>query len=195
MAINPADITTVQAKDLPPSEITNDSILVHEVGDQLCRTTVAELVLYLQAQSISYQYEIKYIRPPGDGAAYINANFDMTPGANQGKGKVDGLWNGWQICNGNNGTDNLDGQTLIGYGANHGIIGAYLGEEEHVLTVNEIPPHNHKGNGFGGPGSGTDGLETNVFLWAQNSDTSDTGGGLAHNNMQPSMVVLAIMRL
>lgn len=195
MAINPADITTVQASELPPSEITSESILVHQVGDQLCRTTVSDLIVYLQTQSVSYQYQVIYLRPPGDGALYIQANFDMTPGGTQGIGKPDGLWSGWAICNGNNGTDNLDGQTLIGYGANHGLIGAFLGEEEHLLTVNEMPSHKHKGNGFGGAGSGVNGLADNNFLWSQSADTSSVGGDQPHNNMQPSRVYLAIMRL
>lgn len=196
MAINPADITTVQVNELPPNPLSATSIIAHGVGDILSRATIADLIAYLNAQSVSYQYEIKYIRPPGDGSAYIAEHFESTIGSNQGKGKVGGIWEGWQICNGNNGTDNLDGQVLMGYGANHGVIGAFLGEEEHVLTVAEMPSHNHKGNGFGGFGSGTNGLlDDNDYLWSQSADTSFTGGGGAHNNIQPSRVVLAIMKL
>ncbi|WP_252962586.1 hypothetical protein [Psychrobacter sp. PSP] len=65
--------------------------------------------------------------------------------------------------------------------------GKEYGEHEHILTVEEMPSHGHtadihSGNIDGNIRAGTQntsGMEANVV-------TSNTGGGQAHNNMQPS---------
>lgn len=197
MAIDPSQITTNQLKELPPAPFSDSDNIPHEVGDILSRGTLGELVAYLQSKSISYQYEIKYIRPPGNGSSYINANFDMNPGANQGLGKAGGLWEGWQICNGNNGTDNLDGQTLIGYGANHTVIGQFLGSKDAVVVSHTHTVSPNTNIAFGGgtvprnravAEAGGTGLPITVTV----DSSGESGIG---KNMQPSMVVLAIMKL
>lgn len=197
MAIDPSQITTVQVSELPPNDITNESLLAHQVGDILSKATVQQLVAFLQSQSISFQYEIKYIRPPGNGSSYINENFDMTPGPNQGLGKVGGLWEGWQICNGNNGTDNLDGQVLMGYGANHSVIGQFLGSKDAVLVSHTHTTTPNTNINFGSGSTirnrasavveGT-GLPIDVSI----STVGESGTG---KNIQPSMVILAIMKI
>lgn len=194
MAIDPDLITTVRVGELPVNPITLTSKIAHEVGDILSQATIQELVTFLQAQTVAQQYEVKTLRPPGDGLAYINANFDMAIGSTQGLGKVDGLWQGWAICNGNNGTDNLDGQTFIGWGADNGVVGDFLGESEHTLTIPEIPAHSHTVSKYNNDTTGAfiadaSGASTGT------ASTSSVGGGQAHNNMQPSMVILKIMKL
>jgi hypothetical protein len=195
MAINPNDITTVQVKDLPPAALTLTSIIPHEIGDILHRATIQELANLIQAQTVSQAYEIKYIRAPNP--LYISSNFNMTPGATQGLGIVGGLWQGWAICNGNNGTDNLSGITLIGYGATYPTVGIFVGAETHTLTVNQIPPHTHQIaynlNDAGGAGSQRT-LDNGGVSTTFNTTTS-VGSGQAHNNMQPSMSILIIMKL
>lgn len=195
MAINPSLTNTVQTKDLPPSAISLTDNFAHEVGDILSRATIQELVDFIRSNSVSYNYEIKYIRAPN--SAYITDNFDMTPGASQGLGKLSGIWPGWAICNGNNGTDNLDGQTLIGYGAVKATVGQFLGAETHTLTIGQIPSHSHNvaynTNDAGGSGAQRT-LDNSGTSTAFNATTS-IGSGQAHNNMQPSMVVLIIMKL
>lgn len=197
MAINPALINTVQVKDLPPNPLALTNNFAHEVGDDLSRATIQDLVNFIKSQSTSYPYEIKFIRAPD--SAYITNNFDMTIGATQGIGKIGGLWEGWAICNGNNGTDNFDGQTLIGWGANYATVGQFLGEKEHTLTVDELAPHAHNVDiAFDGGGA----LDIQSYVNSSGSDerfipqaSSSTGGGEPHNNMQPSVVVLIIMKL
>ena len=70
-------------------------------------------------------------------------------------------------------------------------VGSTGGEENHTLTTNEIPAHSHGGvlrnggillNGGGGGINPTDG------------STDNAGGGAAHNNMQPSIVVYACIK-
>lgn len=199
MSIDPDNINTVQVKDLPPNELSLTDNFPHEVGDVLSRSTIQDLANFLRSQSVSYPYEIKYIYPPN--YAYIEDNFDMTPGSAQGIGKISGIWNGWAIFNGNNGTANLDGRTLIGFGANYATTGQMLGEEEHVLTIPELPvvsPINgtffKKGSSFGGSTGLTVG-DVGTTNFAPGELVKPFGGGLAHNNIQPSMVVLIIMKL
>ena len=51
---------------------------------------------------------------------------------------------GWALCDGKNGTPNLKGRFIYGYGTN---LGNKLhnegGSETHTLKINEIPSHNH----------------------------------------------------
>lgn len=186
MAIDPNLVTTVRTGELPPLPLELESKIAHEIGDILYRTDIQDLVNFIRANSISYPYEKKDIIAPNP--EYITDNFDMTPGATEGLGLVGGLWEGWAICNGNNGTPNLDGQTLIGYGANYPTVGQFLGSKDAVLVA-----HSHSvtkssndvdGNSFS-PGNGTLGT----------IQTSTEGVDGTDKNMQPSMVILMIMKL
>lgn len=99
---------------------------------------------------------------------------------------------------------NPAGHAIIGAGTSPkaGIsartLGATLGEESHILTVPEIPSHNHSvsaattANGFSSMnflGQVTPG-GTSTF-----SGTGSTGGGGSHNNMQPSIAAHRILRI
>lgn len=121
--------------------------------------------------------------------SYIAANFDPT-----GLGTNERL--GWAICNGNNGTRNRGGRVAIQYNTTYPTLGATGGEATHVLTVNEIPSHSHviKGslNTTGGAGGNSVSNTTNN---AADMQTNTAGGGQAHNNMQPYIVSLFIMKL
>jgi len=67
-------------------------------------------------------------------------------------------------------------------------IGGTLGAEDHTLSVSEIPAHDHpvdiKGNGLT-PGTYISGSD-NAGDPGSNPPTESTGGGTAHNNLQPS---------
>lgn len=71
-------------------------------------------------------------------------------------------------------------------------IGKAGGEKEHTLTVNEIPSHNHTIRANIQNGSGNDVLviKNNAYYSsAVEMNTSATGGGQAHNNMPPYIVM------
>lgn len=210
MAINPDLVTTAQVSELPPAPLSATSLLAHQVGDILSRVSMEELLLYVRSQSISQPYETKFLTiPQSEAVEYVSTNFDMTPGENEGIGKADGLWNGWAIHNGNNGTYNLDGQALIGFGATYNTIGQFVGSATHTLSSSELPSHRHP-NGmaddtddlfvYGSTNIGVPGEATRTIV-AEDTPrnfqglTGLTGGGQAHNNIQPSMVCLMIYKL
>jgi len=104
-------------------------------------------------------------------------------------------------------TPDLRGRTLIGAGQGPGLssraLGQQAGEENHQLTVAEMPSHNHYGFGEGynnywplgqvgsnnnkGSRGGVD--EDNYYY-----NTSSTGGSQPHNNMSPFHVVSYIIK-
>ncbi len=120
--------------------------------------------------------------------AYLTANFDAT-----GLGKNERL--GWAICNGNNGTRNRSGRVGIQYSSStYPTLGITGGEVTHVLTVTEMPSHNHTVYVNSGSGGAISGVEDAVSS-GTTVTSSFSGGGQAHNNMQPYIVSLYIMKL
>ena len=92
--------------------------------------------------------------------------------------------------------ERLKGKVCLGLDENDNdlkTIGNTGGEKTHTLTVEEMPSHNHltraaavgTASGFG---DGFIGL-TNSYSQDQNFSTANSGGGKAHNNMQPYQVV------
>lgn len=92
-----------------------------------------------------------------------------------------------------------EGQVHVSAGTNYAVSGALTntsdgGEATHLLTVDEMPSHNHN---FSMWGSGTHYYPSSgsILRWyssAYNTQTvtvSNTGGGQAHNNMQPYIIV------
>ena len=112
------------------------------------------------------------------------------------------------------GKDNMGGTaanrvTSAGAGIDGSTLGTSGGEQTHVLTTPEMPSHSHTvtdpghshttlGVPFGAPsgvsgalaaGSDTTGVSTTGITIA------NTGGGGAHNNVQPTIIVNKIMRV
>jgi microcystin-dependent protein len=113
--------------------------------------------------------------------------------------------NGWTLCDGTNCTPDLRGRFILGYDNKQGLckIGQTGGEENHLLTIGEIPSHSHTYNinnnassfltGASGAGASsanatnTSGINDFTYL---NSSTNS-----AHNNMPPFYVLTYIMKL
>jgi len=67
------------------------------------------------------------------------------------------------------------------------------GAKTHTLSTDEIPSHTHSMTIEDARGSGSDGSEDGVSSFST-VNTSATGGGLAHNNVQPYVVVYMWLR-
>lgn len=89
---------------------------------------------------------------------------------------------------------NAKGRTLVGKDStdtDFNTLGKTGGEKTHTLTVSEMPSHNHLrdienkivNNGSGGAWSPS--LKGTGNMTDENNSTRNTGGGQAHNNLQP----------
>lgn len=111
------------------------------------------------------------------GSYYVTSDADFNPNESWG-----GTWN----------LDN-DGTALISQSLETGSLfnadlGTVVGEEKHLLTIDEMPSHSHKvlhlgdtvatGQGWIGSNGTQSGLQT-----------GETGGNQSHNNVQPSKIV------
>jgi microcystin-dependent protein len=79
--------------------------------------------------------------------------------------------------------------------ANFGTLGASVGEATHTLTTPEIPSHSHSfAETFGVFTGGATNAVTAVQSGTPFQNTNTTGGGGAHNNIQPSFVLYHIIK-
>merc|ERR1711874_427876 len=90
----------------------------------------------------------------------------------------------------------LRGRSLIGQGHGHALstrkIGERGGEENHALTVSEIPRHSHGYHAAGGDTSiNHEKAHKHVYVsgLSSSSSTNSAGSEKSHNNMQPYAVV------
>lgn len=98
----------------------------------------------------------------------------------------------------------LQGKVPVGQDVNDtafDVLGETGGEKTHTLTVSEMPAHDHNIEGYKGVGQWADGElwfraagqgSDNTFVSANRS--ANTGGGQAHNNLQPYQVTLYIIK-
>jgi microcystin-dependent protein len=100
------------------------------------------------------------------------------------------------------GKDNMGGTaanriTSGGSGINGSILGAAGGSETQTLTTAQIPAHNHSiGGGFiTGAGAISVTGSSTTYNWGFLSNTDNTGGGQAHNNTQPTIMVNKIIKI
>jgi len=90
----------------------------------------------------------------------------------------------------------LRGRAPIGNGSGSDLtarsVGDEIGAETHTLTIEEIPSHTHS---VPNSGSQNNSFDSGTLVGNDAEGTSgSTGGGLAHNNMQPSLAVGFIIK-
>ena len=128
---------------------------------------------------------------------------------------------GWTLCNGSNGTPDLRGRFVYGYGARAGKRWKGSGgSETHKLSTNEMPRHSHSNRcSTSNAGkhrhyytkfpSGRGNIAAGRYWKARGSHTGysgnhshrcsvsiyNNGGSRAHNNMPPYVVLSYIMKL
>ena len=105
---------------------------------------------------------------------------------------------GWQLCDGTNGTPDLRGRFILGTSAAHPL-GQRGGEEQHTLTINEMPTHTHTYQRYM---LYTEQVPVDNINWdimtsnyLESYETSPNGGNQPHNNMPPFYALAYIMRV
>jgi microcystin-dependent protein len=95
---------------------------------------------------------------------------------------------------------NLQGRVPVGFDSGQtefDAMGETGGAKTHTLTVSEIPSHSHTTEGVS-PGSSPNNFTGHSALGAeqnaQDSSVGSTGGGGAHNNLQPYITLRFIIR-
>jgi hypothetical protein len=179
MAINPSEITTIRVGELPTGTIDLTSKIAVENGTNLEQIDGQDLVNFVNINANAFQFEIKDLWV---SQSYIDDNFD-------GTGLGVELCEGYAICNGQNGTPNLDGLVSIGYGTNYSVIKAIGGSKNAVVVEHT---HDIRVN-TNAAGSGFPAFEAAT---AQGTFVTESAGVSGINkNMQPYMVLLKIMKL
>jgi hypothetical protein len=104
---------------------------------------------------------------------------------------------GWAVCDGTNDTPDLRGRFILA-GIDNDSIGKIGGERAHLLTIEEMPSHRHSINGYMYRRNGINNVNIASGGPAQNlggnMTTTNTGGGNAHNNLPPYVVLRYIMK-
>lgn len=180
MAIDPLLTNTMRVGELPPASFDLTDKLPHEKGTNLFSGTIQQLIDILRLNVNAFQYEIKQLKVDSQ---YVLDNFDET-----GLGK--NLCLGWAITNGNNGTDDLDGLTIISYGTKFNTLGQFGGYADATLVE-----HTHLSYGFSTPGSGGNGLDTGNVFYGKISPTTPAGTSGLEKNRPPYIVYLTIQKL
>lgn len=114
-------------------------------------------------------------------------------------GLVTEIPSGWGLCDGSQGTPDLQGRFVVGYNsvdADYDIIGNTGGEKNHTLTIAEMPAHTHSFRVYDFDWdhkvarSGADDRSS-----PGREETSSSGGNQPHENRPPYYVLAYIMKL
>ena len=80
--------------------------------------------------------------------------------------------------------------TTAGSGVDGATLGATGGAQTHTLTIAQMPAHDHNGNGYTDRNTGGGGTDQVLIK----NRTGPAGGGAAHNNVQPTIVLNYIIK-
>ena len=105
---------------------------------------IADVQAIRNLAEVSQKLQINGLTIPGN--LDVKGKFNYLP-----KGLIS-IWygtsapKGWALCNGKNGTPDLRGRFVYGYGSRLGSkFKRYGGAERHTLSYNEMPKHRHSG--------------------------------------------------
>lgn len=184
MAIDPNLVTTMRTGELPTSPFSLTDKIAHEVGTDLKHSTIEDLISFIAPLVSAIQYQVITLHVD---QAYIDANFNMTPGSTMGLGI--NLMTGYAIINGNNGTINKDGRTGIAYGSVFNVIGQVGGFADSTL-----PAHSHSIGIYNNDTTGVSVADASGTKTGTAS-TSTTGENAVGKNYPPYLVELQVMKL
>ena len=181
--IDPNLITTIAVGELPPQDITLNSLIAHELLGVLKKSNIEQLLSLLRPLVSKLQFEIVELDVTEQ---YIIDNFDLT-----GLGK--NLCLGFAICNGQNGTKDRDGRGSIAYGVAFNFTGALGGFKDSTLVE-----HSHNFQALGDVSANKTlrfGTNPDIETSFESLTTASAGVSGLNRNYQPYIVTLTIMKL
>ena len=110
---------------------------------------------------------------------------------------------GWALCDGSNGRPDLTGRFIVGTGKptgdisanpNNLLFGTNGGEQQHKLTIAEMPKHNHNIHDYSHAGIGGGGYPNGLYNWSPPPLSGYQGDDQYHNNMPPYYVLYWIIK-
>ena len=180
--IDPNLVTTTRVGELPTSLFSLTDLIPHEVGEDLKSGTIQQLLDLLRPLVGKLQFEVVRMSVT---AQYIADNFDVT-------GLGTDLCLGFAICNGNNGTENLDGRSGIGYGSNYNFVGLTGGGANAVVVSHS---HGNRYQTKNASGSGSERVLDNSGVSTLIQNTDSVGESGINKNYHPYIVQLYMMKL
>ncbi len=163
--LNYVDVTTLGTAQASKAVTADANIDITGVRNLTCTGTVTSSAGTLTAIQTVYPV----------GSIYINAAVATNPGTLLGFGTWVAFGAGRVIVGLNAADSDFDTVQETG------------GAKTHTLSTAELPSHTHNSNFVTG-GSGVSGVNTAGNYDAATNATSATGGGSAHNNVQPYIV-------
>lgn len=163
--LNYVDVTTLGTAQASKAVTADANIDITGVRNLTCTGTIT--IGSNTATTLQAVYPV--------GSIYINAAVTTNPATLLGFG----TWAAFGA-----------GRVIVGYNASDSDFDALQetgGTKTHTLTTSELPSHTHNSNFVTG-GSGVSGVNTAGNYDAATNATSATGGGSAHNNVQPYIV-------
>lgn len=110
-------------------------------------------------------------------------------------GSIASIPSGWVLCDGNNGTPNLQDRFVAGAGGTYAV-DATGGSDTHTLTESELAAHTHTFSGAVNAQADENlsdgGTQNNID---DNKVTQSTGGNSAHENRPPYYALAYIMKV
>lgn len=123
-------------------KMTNTESIDEKIKEGIKKVYLADLNAIRNLSEISEKLQKDGIEIPGN--LTVKGSFNYLPKGTivAFNGKVAPI--GWALCDGKNGTPDLRGRFIYGYGSNQGsVFGKTGGTETHKLNINEMPAHNH----------------------------------------------------
>ena len=128
----------------------------------------------------------------GDGS-----NLSSVPGVPVGgiimwSGATNNIPSGWALCDGQNGTPNLQDRFIVGAGSSYNVNDTG-GAASVTLTINQMPSHNHSYTMINFD-QGSAGGASSYGQGTSSVSTGSKGGGQSHENRPPYYALAYIIK-